>query len=858
MKKFIKPFIIMSIVLSTFSFVMWQGFVPESEKFPMAKGFIKIFEGLERSWYDFKFKAKPHEIAKKVIVAEIDDLSLARYGRWPWPRATYAEIISKLYQLGAETVAFDVVFSEPEITPDWVDYVFKAKPESMTESVQKLAELRTEQIQIIQNNLGNVGEGIFGDSLKSTNTVLGYLWEPEDCKLSFETNLGNPDVRRRIRSAGKISLADYTGNFGPLIDSDDSITLENFPVLKHDSKPLFTTFSCPVSNRTQLAAQSPQEGFFNASADADGIFRSSILIAGLNAQQLMESLPEDELEFLNEKWTKGATVFPSLALRAVLAYLNSVDSPGDSENVSESTRFDVDIERQTNGMLGFKNLEIVRKNGQRVPIEISEDGSMPLRFFGTQNSKQPAIGKVSLGRLIERAGADPNEPPNSLYHTSVQKLYDLDPSRPLENTIVFIGPTSIGVYDLRPNPVDHDGAGVYLHATAASRMLQKILDGNDNYVMHETSFRDGIAILWGLALIVALIVTYTNGFSGLWIVFVLLGFSLYADYWLFANKGIVVESITTLVGTVAVFAAILAYKYFTEGKDRAYLKGAFEKYVSPDLVKSIISDPKKLNLGGEKKELSVLFSDVRGFTSISEKMSASELAQFMNDYLTPMTEIVIEERGTIDKYMGDAIMAIFGAPVSYKEHARMAVRAGLRMLEKLDKMKINWIEKGLPPIDIGVGVNTGDMSVGNMGSTRIFSYTVMGDSVNLGSRLEGLTKEYGVRFIVSQGTKSHIEGEFIMRELDRVKVKGKQEPVVIFEVLCEAGSSQADSMKEKAQRFEEALNLYYLAKFEEAAAKFDAMKADDVTSDMYSGRCALWQESPPEEGWDGSWTMKTK
>jgi adenylate cyclase len=270
-----------------------------------------------------------------------------------------------------------------------------------------------------------------------------------------------------------------------------------------------------------------------------------------------------------------------------------------------------------------------------------------------------------------------------------------------------------------------------------------------------------------------------------------------------------------------------------------------------------MDDPRKLNLGGQKKELTVMFSDVRGFTTISERMGAAELATFMNNYLTPMTEIVIENRGTIDKYMGDAIMAIFGAPVAYDEHPAKAVDAGLQMLEKLDRdLKPAWRAQGLPEVDIGIGVNTGDMSVGNMGSNRIFAYTVMGDAVNLGSRIEGINKEYKTRLIVSEFTRKYLGPDYVCRELDRVKVKGKVLPVTIFEVMAKGPGH--DHLRLRAQKFEAALALYYAQKFLEAEALFRGLEAEDPTSGIYVERCVEWRAEPPGADWDGSWTMKSK
>lgn len=859
MKKILAPLAIAIFVLLSFSYVLYGLDELKHTRLGSQKGgFARIFEGVEASWYDFKFQMQPPEVAPRVVVAEIDDASLARYGRWPWPRSVYGELIQDLYSLGAEVVAFDVVFSEPEMRREWLDDMFRRVPPTEVQSIREAGGLTDDQISLILEKLPKNGEAFFNAAIEGTSTVMGYFWEAGSCKIAPDVDLNNLEVVRRIREEGLLPLGDFIESLSRIANEGDYRTLKEFPPVQADTPTVFPTFSCPVSNRSGIAGSTVYEGYFTALSDADGVFRKSHPVLGLNTTQLTRDLPEEELEFLTLDWIEGTTFFPSLSLRAVLAFLDK------TQGHNEDSTFDVEVTRNSRGALELQNLKILLGNGEEKILPLDPDGSLGIRFFGSQNVFPPPIPSISLSNIFERFRKGEDEKKNQV-NESFRQHYDMlwtdaasGVDYPLNNHIVFIGPASLGVYDLRPNPVDSTAPGVYLHATMASRLLQKILDDSPKFAMKSFGLKTNLSILWTLGILVALLTGFSTGLLGVWgSVFLLLAAG-YADYWVFSNQAWVFPTVTHLVGVSAVFAAILAYKYFTEGKDRAYLKGAFEKYVSPDLVDSIISDPKKLNLGGERKELSVLFSDVRGFTSISEKMTASELAQFMNDYLTPMTEIVIEERGTIDKYMGDAIMAIFGAPVPYEEHAVMAVRAGLRMLEKLDKMKVVWEEQGVPPIDIGVGVNTGDMSVGNMGSTRIFSYTVMGDSVNLGSRLEGLTKEYGVRFIISEFTVPHLNGQFILKELDRVKVKGKQEPVVIHEVLCEASSAQAEQAKERAKKFETALSLYYEAKFEEAKAAFELIQEEDATAKMYVERCALWMETPPDEGWDGSWTMTTK
>lgn len=312
------------------------------------------------------------------------------------------------------------------------------------------------------------------------------------------------------------------------------------------------------------------------------------------------------------------------------------------------------------------------------------------------------------------------------------------------------------------------------------------------------------------------------------------------------------------------FVGITSYKYFTEERKKQELKGTFAKYVSPAIVDEILKDPGNIELGGKKVELTVMFSDVRGFTTISEKLDPRALSSLLNSYLTPMTDLVFETKGTLDKYMGDAIMAFWGAPIPLDDHPQRAATCALKMLKKLKVLQQEYANKGLPTIDIGIGLNTGDMSVGNMGSNTVRSYTVMGDSVNLGSRLEGINKEYGTRIIVSEFTQKRIAQDFITREVDWVRVKGKAQPVRIFELM---GTKASGPLAPEAQllallpEFEKGFRLYHERKFDEAVVAFTAAlntKPDDECSQLYIERCNEYLAEPPGNDWDGVYTMKTK
>jgi adenylate cyclase len=270
-------------------------------------------------------------------------------------------------------------------------------------------------------------------------------------------------------------------------------------------------------------------------------------------------------------------------------------------------------------------------------------------------------------------------------------------------------------------------------------------------------------------------------------------------------------------------------------------------------------DPGAYSLEGESRELTVLFSDVRGFTTISEGLDPTQLTQLMNEYLTPMTHVIHQHRGTIDKYMGDAIMAFWGAPLHDPQHARHALLAGMEMLAKLEALQDHFKAKGWPPIKAGVGLNTGEMTVGNMGSEFRLAYTVMGDAVNLGSRLEGLTKEYGVQIMVSEFTRAAVP-DFVYRELDRVRVKGKDRPVAIFEPICAQGDEPAGLLEELAL-YDVALCSYREQAWQQAAEQFAQLQTlhpQRYLYQVYAKRITYLRESPPGPDWDGSFTFTSK
>jgi len=228
---------------------------------------------------------------------------------------------------------------------------------------------------------------------------------------------------------------------------------------------------------------------------------------------------------------------------------------------------------------------------------------------------------------------------------------------------------------------------------------------------------------------------------------------------------------------------ITVYRVLTEQREKKYIRQTFSKFVSKSVVDELLKDPDKLKLGGEKKILTVLFSDIRGFTTISERLTPEALVEHLNEYLQAMTDIVFKYLGTLDKYVGDEIMAFWGAPIPQEDHAVLAARASVEMMRVLGELNRKWVAEGKPELHIGIGLNTGDMVVGNMGSSSRMDYTLMGDNVNLGARLEGTNKVYGTNIIISEATYEYVKDHIVARELDLIRVKGKELPVKIYELI---------------------------------------------------------------------------
>jgi adenylate cyclase len=422
--------------------------------------------------------------------------------------------------------------------------------------------------------------------------------------------------------------------------------------------------------------------------------------------------------------------------------------------------------------------------------------------------------------------------------------------------VAFVGVTAMGFADdyWTPPSLGRKMSGVEVHAHATDTILRAgFLRPMERL---ETALLIlALSILAGLGALFLRAVVAAGLALGLLVSYLLIAFGLF-------DLGVIPNMLYPPLAPILGFGAVTVYRVVFAESDQRAARRLLSGYLSPSVMQEVLKEPEQLRLGGEKKTMTVLFSDIRGFTTISERIGAEALVSFLNRYLTEMSAVVFDYGGVVDKYMGDGIMAFWGAPISDPDHARRACLAAVQMMERLAKIQEEWRES-LPSLNIGVGINTGEMLVGNMGSTERFSYTVLGDAVNLAARLEGLNKLYGTNIIVSEATLQNAGEGFRSRFLDLVVVKGKQEPVGIYELLpCSADGTTDISLErqELCRLYEEAMALAGQRRWNEAGDAYQRVLnifPDDGPSVFHLERCKELADSSPD-GWDGVYIAKTK
>ena len=471
-------------------------------------------------------------------------------------------------------------------------------------------------------------------------------------------------------------------------------------------------------------------------------------------------------------------------------------------------------------------VENIRLGRQQVPVD--RYGRMLINFLGA-------------GGLIPT-------------YSAAAVMNDSLPPAALKDKIVLVGATAVGIYDLRVTPFSGTFPGVEVQATIMDNLLRGNFIRTPPYdLVIMLLILVSLAVMLGLAL---------PRFSAAWaFIFTMVVMEVYVvvNYYLFSRQGLHLGLFYPLALIVLVYLVVTMQRFLAEERERERIRKAFESYVAPTVVQEMLKHPEALRLGGERREISILFSDIRGFTTMSENLDPEALVSLLHDFLNPMSNIIINQGGTIDKYMGDAIMALFGAPLLQPDHPHLACRAALEMAASLTALNQEWAAKGRPPLRIGVGVNTGPVAVGNMGSDRLFDYTAIGDNVNLASRLEGLNKYYGTNILISQATAQALGNDFILRDVDLVRVKGKAQAARIFELI---GIGESDpEVSRFLEIYHQALALYREHRWSESLPVFARaleLHPEDATCQRYITLAQKHHETPPDPDWEAVTVMDGK
>ena len=560
----------------------------------------------------------------------------------------------------------------------------------------------------------------------------------------------------------------------------------------------FTTWSGYGSNIPQIAKAAPMAGFFNSITDGDGVVRSIPLVAEYKSK-FYESL--------------------SLAMFRMLNGLPAVE-PGFPRDRLMSRNYQ-----------GLESI-LLRQADKSLAIPVDARVATLVPFRGPGGPGAGSFAYISAADLLGKRIAPET----------------------LKGKIVLLGTTAPGLQDLRVTPVGETYPGVEIHANVISGLLDGKIFVKPDYAM---GYEVVVLMLSGLALAFAL--PLLSATRAVLVSVATVGLLVALDLWLYLGAGLVLPLASALAVALTAFALNMSYGYFVESRSKRELANLFGTYVPPELVDEMVKDPDSYSMKATNKELTVMFCDMRGFTKMSERMEPTQLQELLNAVFSRLTDLIRTNRGTIDKYMGDCVMAFWGAPVDTPNHAYLAVKTAIEMSAAVRQINEEHRAAGIPEIGIGIGLNTGTMCVGDMGSDIRRSYTVIGDAVNLGSRLEGLSKVYGVDIVVSETTR-RLAPEFGWQELDKVRVKGKEQAVAIFYPLGplqQLEKGQTDEVRAwtglvKAYRAQDwdQCDLMLL--------NLQRMNAKKYLYELYSDRVASMRLLPFDPEWDGATNFDTK
>ncbi len=715
---------------------------------------IPILDLIELKTYDLRFLSRgPLHPSPVVALALVDEKSLDKEGRWPWPRSKMASLVNILSQDGAKVIGFDIGFLEPDEN-SLLQFInqFAQKIDALDIRDTRLTDFMNVNKENADNDLA-LAKAIRNSSSK---VVLGYFFHMSQAELDYRI-----DQKELDKQIERISASKY-----PFVISDDP-RMQFFP---------FPKAYAPESNLEILTEATSSAGFFTLSADYDGVVRWMPLAIQC-----------------------GENLYPPLSVSCAWLYL---DKP---QLMVEVARY------------GAKGI----KMGKRF-IPTDENGQLLINYLGPQKTFQ---------------------------HVSITDILDGKIAKgTFKDRIVLVGATAMGTHDLRSTPFSVFFPGVEIHATVIENILaQNFLSKPKWSTIYDLFAIIVLGVLTGIAL------PHLSAVKGILFAGGLFALHILIAQQLFSSSRVWLNIVYPLAVLAFTYTALTLYHYVTEERERKKIKGAFRHYVSPLVIEEILKDPARLKLGGQEKVLTVLFSDLAGFSGYSERYAPNEMISILSEYFEIMTDQVFAHQGTLKEYVGDELMAIFGAPLDQADHAQRACAAALAMRDRLQALRQEWARIGRPPLAARTGINSGLMLVGNIGSRYRFSYGALGDQVNLGSRLEGLNKMYRTEIILGENTARLVEGSFLLRELDMVRVVGRKQPLRIYELVGKADDSLPKERTQSLRHFASGLEAYRRQLWEDAIALFNqslAIWPEDGPSRIMAERCRMYQEACPPADWD--------
>jgi len=579
-----------------------------------------------------------------------------------------------------------------------------------------------------------------------------------------------------------------------------------------DPADLVPRFDGAISNLPAFHSAAKGVGSINTIPDFDSIIRRAPMLLA----------------------TEEGDVYPSLVLESLRVYSGAPFYLVRASDGTSTIQFD-------GANVGLTDIR-VGKNPRRYEFPVTADGAFHVYFTDPDLTNPKRVFPIH------------------------EFMGDYDPELVQERIagkIVMIGTSAEGLKDIRSTPMTSREAGVNVHANALEMIL-----GSTFLLRPDWAFGAEFVALVLSGLILVLVLPWSGAMWGTVLAAFLMAGNLFASWFAFADHQFLIDPLYPFFSCLIIFISMSSTLFLREEQEKGRVRNAFGRYLSPTLVERLAERPEELKLGGEMKELTLLFSDIRGFTTLSEGFTPEELTDFINQYLTPMTNLVLDHKGTVDKYMGDAVMAFWNAPLDVEDHPREAARAALAMHARLQELNEVWSTQTkangepLPPIAIGVGLNTGMACVGNMGSDQRFDYSVLGDTVNLASRLEGQSKTYGVDTVIGERTAQALSDMAIV-ELDLIMVKGKTEPVRVFALLGDEAMAERADYKAAREKIEEGIQLYRTRQWDAAERAFSAVPHIETFKlgtliALYKGRIAEYRETPPGEDWTGVYVATSK